>query len=106
MIICEIIVHLLVIVQNNGRGIIICEIIVHLLVTVQNNRRSMIICEIIVHLLVTIQNNTVLTVNTILIFKFSTKTRGARHRLEMSVVHSKRQAAHVNQIFLLCLVQN
>ena len=81
--ICETIVHLLVIVQTNGRSMIICEIMVHLLVTVQNNRRSMTICEIMVHLLVTTQNNAVLTVNTILIFKVSTKTRGARHRLDM-----------------------
>ena len=57
MIICEIIVHLLVIVQNNGRSRIICEIIVLLLVIVQNNGRIMIICEIIVHLLVIVQNN-------------------------------------------------
>jgi len=105
-IICEIIVHLLLTVHNNRRSTTVCEIIVNLLGIVQNNGRSTIICEIIVHLLVTVQNNAVLTVNTILIFKVSTKTRGARHRLEMSVVFAKRQAAHMNQIFLLCLVQN
>jgi len=59
----------------------------------------------IVQLLVTVQNNAVLTVYTILNFKVSTKTRGARPRLEMSVVFSKCQAAHVNQMFLLYLVQ-
>jgi len=60
----------------------------------------------IVRLLVIVKNNAVLTVYTILNFKVSTKTRGARHRLEMSVVFSKCQAAHVNQMFQLCLVQN
>jgi hypothetical protein len=60
----------------------------------------------IVRLLVIVKNNAVLTVYTILNFKVSTKTHAARHRLEMSVVFSKRQAAHVNQMFQLCLVQN
>jgi hypothetical protein len=56
--------------------------------------------------LLVIVKNAVLTVYSILNFKVSTKTCGARHRLEMSVVFSKCQAAHVNQMFQLCLVQN
>lgn len=46
------------------------------------------------------------TVDTIPVLKASSKTRGARHSLEISGVFFKCLAAYINQMFLLCSVQN